>query len=173
MRTRFIAFAAIAGGAAALASAAAGVTEEALVEPVAAEEGTLFPVPDYRGSLGERSFLSGNWREARTHLAERGLQVNVSLAEVYQGVIDGGLDSEWRSGGSAEISLKFDFHKLGLWDGAFLQINGESRWGRSVDLDTGMLIPVNSDALYPEPGEEGLVIPSIVFTQFLSERFAS
>ena len=49
---------------------------------------------------------------------------------------------------------------------------GETYFGDHANGRTGTLMPVNNDALYPFNGEEITAMPSVVFTQFLSDRFA-
>lgn len=155
----------------AFAGPSAESTDPPAAEPAA--DATLFPIPDYTGSLWERSALLGDWGGVRTALAERGIQVELALTSIYQGVADGGReDDSWEFSHSADYRLKLDFEKLGLWKGGFLQVNAESRFGEHVNGRTGVLLPVNNDALYPLDGDDGTAVPSIVFTQFLAERFA-
>ena len=140
-------------------------TDPPAAEPAA--DATLFPIPDYPGSLWERSALLGDWGGVRTALAERGIQVELALTSIYQGVADGGReDDSWEFSHSADYRLKLDFEKLGLWKGGFLQVNAESRFGEHVNGRTGVLLPVNNDALYPLDGDDGTAVPSIVFGLF-------
>jgi porin len=153
--------------------ATAGEPMSVPVSEAPAADATLFPIPDYTGSLSERSALLGDWGGARTALALRGLQLELSLTSIYQGVWDGGRGSDdWDFSHSADYHLKLDFEKMGLWQGGFLQINGESYFGENVNRRTGTLLPVNNDAIWPLPGDDISALPSVVFTQFLSERFA-
>ena len=141
------------------------------VEPPA--DATLFPVPDYTGSLAERSALTGDWGGLRTKLADYGFQAELSMTNIYQGVWDGGRgDDGWEFGASADYVFKFDLEKMGLWRGGFVQVNAETYFGDNVNRRTGTLLPVNSDSLYPNNGEETTAVPSVVLTQFLSDRFA-
>ncbi len=145
---------------------------KAPVTDTAAEDATLFPVPNYTGSLMERSALTGDWGGLRTDLANNGFQLDLAWTQIYQGVMDGGNGNrDWEYGSSIDYIFKFDFAKLGLWEGAFLQINAETYFGNNVNGNTRTLLPVNNDALYPVPGQDITVISSIVYTQFLSERF--
>ena len=71
--------------------------------PEPAADATLFPIPDYSGSIWERSALLGDWGGARTALAERGIQLELSLTSIYQGVWDGGRENDdWEYGASAD-----------------------------------------------------------------------
>jgi carbohydrate-selective porin OprB len=42
-------------------------------------EATLFPIPDYSGSLFKRNTLTGDWGGRRTRLANNGVQVDANL----------------------------------------------------------------------------------------------
>lgn len=142
------------------------------VPDAADADATLFPVPDYTGNLSERSTLTGDWGGARTELANQGVQFDLRLTQIYQGVIEGGNGiSDWENGASADYIFKFDFEKMGLGRGSFLQVNAETYVGEHVNGRTRTLLPVNHNAVYPLPGENISTISSIVFTQFLSERF--
>lgn len=140
--------------------------------PPAAESATLFPVPDYTGSLGKRLHLTGDWGGARTSLAENGFQTKLSFVQVYQGVASGGKDTSPAYGGWVNLELDFDAHKLGLWPGGFLMLRVDANYEEDINGHTGALIPANTTALFPEPGRDTLTLSHVVFTQFLSEKLA-
>ena len=130
------------------------------------------PIPDYSGDLGIRPALTGDWGGSRSSLADKGVQFELSLVETWQGVVDGGLDSGFESVGSLEYGLRLDFQKMGVWPGATLYVRGESRFGNSVNTETGSLVPVNTDALFPVPGEDSSALTDFNLTQFLSPSLA-
>ena len=66
-------------------------------------------------------------------------------------------------------SRSADTQKLGLWRGGFFTVEAEGNFGSDVNLDTGALMPVNSNQFFPIPGREELNIPALRFTQFFSE----
>lgn len=151
---------------------AADQNAAAPANPPAAESATLFPVPDYTGSLGERLRLTGDWGGARTTLAEHGFQTKLSLTQVYQGIADGGKDTRPAYGGWINLELDFDAQKMGLWPGGFLMLRMDANFEDSINPHTGALLPADTNSLFPEPGLETLTLSHVVFTQFLSEKFA-
>lgn len=140
--------------------------------PATAEEDTLFPVPDYSGSFLERPGLTGDWGGARQRLADNGIQLDVTLHQYYQGVVDGGRDRDsWEYNGSLDYRLKIDTQKAGWWPGGFIELHGESYFGDPVNRNTGSLMAVNTDRLLSAPDGNGTYLSHVVITQFLSESF--
>ena len=110
---------------------------------------------------------------ARTAIAEdNGLQFEVDVNQYYLGIWDGGRDESWDYNGSSDYRIKFDSSKSGLWEGGFLEIHGETYWGRSVNQITGAVIPVNTDPALSLPAGNGTYLPHVTYTQFLAENFA-
>ncbi|MCC6143962.1 MAG: hypothetical protein IT368_09160, partial [Candidatus Hydrogenedentes bacterium] len=91
----FVAAFLIAGAMAAAEDATAPAPDDAAAHAAApaAASPTLFPVPDYTGSLSQRLCLTGDWGGARTQLANHGVQARLGLTQVYQGIARGGLDT--------------------------------------------------------------------------------
>jgi porin len=127
--------------------------------------------PAFGGTLASRSKLSGDWLGFRERLRDRGVTLDVDFLSIGQGVNSGGANRNWEYNGEAFFDLNVDSGKLGLWPGGFLRVFAESRFGDSVNLDTGALIPANTAALFPVPGREITTLTSIQFTQFLAEWF--
>mgnify|MGYP001814763824 CR=1 FL=1 len=137
------------------------------------DEATLFPVPQYGGDIVARGALTGDWGGTRTDLAmERGIQIDVDANQYYQGVLSGGLDTGSEYTGTADFRLKLDTAKADLWAGGFLEVHGETYWGQTVNDLTGAALPVNTDPVMSLPAGSGTYLSHVVFTQFLSERFA-
>jgi porin len=139
-------------------------------EPAA--EATLFPIPDYSGDLFTRAALLGDWSGDRTTAADHGVQISVDLNMYHQGVMSGGLIEERESNGTTDYRLRFDSAASGLWPGGFLEVHGESYRGESANFYTGAVVPVNFDPMMSLPAGEGTYLSHVVFTQFLTERFA-
>lgn len=134
---------------------------------------TLFPVPQYGGDLMTREALTGDWGGARTALAEEnGIQFAVDVNHYYQGIWDGGRSRESDYSGSSDYRFKFDTEKAGLFPGGFLEVHGETYWGRSINGFTGAALPVNTDFVLSQPGGPGTYLSHVVYTQFLAENFA-
>ena len=116
--------------------------------------------------------LTGDWGGERTKLAEKGITIDIDSVQSYQGVLDGGTNQSWKYGGSMFYRFKFDFQKMGLWQGAFVDVIAEHQFGEFVNEDTGNLTAVNNDGLFPLPGYHNINVSQVKFTQFLSTSFA-
>jgi porin len=135
----------------------------------------LVPIPDYSGDLASRRFLSGDWGGARTDLANRGLTLDLDWTQWAQGVVSGGERIDWDYGGTFDVAGTFDLMRMGLLPGAMVTFRVESRYGESVNDDSGSLVPVNADAVFPITGSlnEGIVaVTQLSIIQFLSEKLA-
>ena len=135
------------------------------VEPTLAQESSTTP---YSGDLWSRSTLTGDWGGVRNDLAAKGVTVDLSLTQIYQGIVGGGKDDNWKYGGRGNLTVNVDTQKLGLWPGGFLTLEVEGNFNQSVNSQTGALMPVNSNQLYPTPGSENLNVPQVSFMQFFS-----
>jgi porin len=122
----------------------------------------------YSGDLWHRSTLTGDWGGLRNDLAAKGVTVDLSLTQIYQGIVGGGKDDNWKYGGRGNLTVNVDTQKLGLWPGGFLTLEVEGNFNKSVNSQTGALMPVNSNQIYPTPGSENLNVPQVSFMQFFS-----
>ncbi|MHC4647672.1 MAG: carbohydrate porin [Planctomycetota bacterium] len=116
--------------------------------------------------------LTGDWDGHRSKLADDGITVDVDLIQTYQGVVDGGTDRSWEYGGTAEYNFQFDFLKMGLWPGAFVNVRAKQQYGDFVNNNTGAMVAANFQGLLPLPDYDGVAVPQFIFTQFLSESLA-
>lgn len=121
--------------------------------------------------LFDRSKLSGDWSGKRTEFIDDGITINIDAIQTTQGVLHGGLEKDWKYGGSVDYEFKFDFQKMGLWPGAFVDARVEHQFGESINSDTGALLGANTDGMFPLPDYRELTLSKLVFTQFLSETF--
>jgi len=125
----------------------------------------------YSGDLLNRSTLTGDWGGARNELAAKGVTIDLSLTQVEQGVVGGGKDSTWEYGGRGDLTVNADSQKLGLWPGGFMNLEVEGNFSRSVNGNTGALMPVNTNQLFPVPNGDNLNVTALNFAQFLSHNF--
>jgi len=102
----------------------------------------------------------------------------MSLTQAAQGIVHGGKDTGWQyRGGRGDIILNLDSQKLGLWPGAFLNLEAEGNFipednlFKSINGKTGALMFVNSNQIYPTPAGDNFNLPALNFTQFLSPYF--
>lgn len=128
----------------------------------------------YSGNLWDRATLTGDWGGVRNDIADKGVTIDATLTQSWQKAVDGGINKSGEYGGRYNATINMDFKKMGLWEGAFLMIEVEGRYTESsANRNTGALLPVNTSAAFPQPGEGGeqITLPAAVFTQFLSESF--
>ena len=125
----------------------------------------------YSGGFLSRSTLTGDWGGVRNDLATKGATFDASLTQITQGIVGGGKEDLWKYGGRGNITTNVDIQKMGLWAGGFLMMEIEGNFGESVNPQTGALMPVNTNQIFPMPGKNDLNIPALNFTQFFSEYF--
>ncbi|WP_010582114.1 carbohydrate porin [Schlesneria paludicola] len=114
--------------------------------------------------------LSGDWFGSRAVIASRGLTLDFSTTQFYQGATHGGLEQEFQYGGRNDYLMNLDGEKAGLWNGASFMLHGETRYGESGNSLTGALSPVN--LMLSVPLSTGTVtgLTGVKFTQVLSEE---
>ncbi|WP_163338491.1 carbohydrate porin [Desulfopila sp. IMCC35008] len=127
------------------------------------------------GDLSERSFLFDDLGGIRDTLTDHGIYLDMSVTQFLQGNMSGGEDNgDARYNGTADYWLTLDTGKAGLWSGGAVFLHAESSWqaDKSINSDTGNLLPPNFDATMPTPGEnEGLVLPELYLVQALPADF--
>ena len=131
----------------------------------------LPPASPFAGSLFERPKLTGNWLGLRDGLALNGVALDVSNTNFYQGVASGGVNETFEYSGRGDYYLNVDGQKAGLWAGSFLTLHGETRWGDTINRDTGAIMPANVGMLFPQPNGTATALTAVKFTQALSESF--
>lgn len=128
----------------------------------------------YSGELGFRSTLTGDWGGARNYLANKGVIFDLTLTQIFQGILGGGKSEGAEWGARGDLTITVDTQKLGLWPGGFLTLEFEGNVSTeppiadSVNGQTGALMPVNTNQLFPIPNGNNLKIPAWNFAQFLS-----
>lgn len=127
-------------------------------------------VSPYAGSLWERPVLLGDLGGWRGELAADGYTFNVSSTQFYQGVTNGGVRQNFQYAGRNDYYLNVDGEKAGLWQGFFVTLHGETRYGDTVNLDTGAIMPTNTGMLFPTPSGSVTALTAVKFTQALSEN---
>jgi porin len=128
----------------------------------------------YSGELGYRSTLTGDWGGARNCLSNKGVIFDLTLTQVFQGILGGGKTHPANWGSRGDLTITVDTQKLGLWPGGFLtleaegNVSTESHFFDSVNGQTGALMPVNSNQLYPKANGNNLNMSAWNVAQFLS-----
>ena len=129
-------------------------------------------VPEtWGGDFWSRPRLTGSWGGLRDELGKKGIVLDVDLLLTPQGVLTGGRDTGAEFWGNADYTLNVDTGKLGLWPGGFLKVSADSGFGNNVYRDSGALVPVNTPALIPAPGDQTTSLTNATFMQFLSPKF--
>ena len=135
------------------------------IAPAMAQTSSTAP---YSGDIWHRSTLTGDWWGVRNDLAAKGITFDMSLTQVYQGIVSGGKDDAWKYGGRGDLTFNLDTQKLGLWPGGFFKVEVEGNFTNSVNGLTGALNPVNTNQIFPMPTGDNLNVPNVSFMQFFS-----
>lgn len=128
--------------------------------------------PEFGGPWYARSRMTGDWGGARSELAENGVTFDLYATQFYQGVTSGGRARDWEYGGKLDYLFNVDGGKLGLWQGLFVNLHAETRFGDSVNNIDGLLLPANIAMALPAPDEDITALTGVKITQALSENFA-
>lgn len=116
----------------------------------------------------ERDTLTGDWGGGRTWLGERGIVLRPRLTQFAQGMPSGDGDHDFVYGGKADLLLRADLGKLGLWNGLSLTVQGEYNFGESVEGEGGTITLVNTALSFPGlEGADRFDLSSV----FLGQRF--
>jgi porin len=139
----------------------------------AGESGNLFPVPapDYSGSIASRQNLAGDFGGLRTQMAEKGVYVFADAMVAYQNILEGGITEKDETGGSADLDLRMDVAKMGLWKGGFIRLFAEAQFGDFINSHAGAMAAVNTDGLFPLADENKTTLTSAAYYHCLSENF--
>jgi len=150
-----------------------GETDAADPKSPTAPENSPFPLKDYSGDFWTMPNLLGDWGGERNELAKKGITFEVDLTQVFQGNARGGKSTSgaWGYSGSADYWLKIDTQRMGLWPGGLITIHGETIFGNSPFGSVGSILPVNLDALLPQPNPGLTTLSDVYLTQFFSEKF--
>ncbi len=102
-------------------------------------------------------------------LTGHGVNFDLTLSQFYQGVTSGGADTNSEYGGKVDDRLDVDGHKLfGLWEGLFVNLHAEMRFGNDISADAGAFALPNAALLYPLPGDyHGTNITGLTLAQVL------
>ena len=115
--------------------------------------------------------VTGSWFGVRDALFDEGIDLRTNLSQFYQGVTGGGLRRSFPYG------LKFDYfgtiegEKLVGWEGLFINLHGESRFGQSINGNVGSLVPANFALEFPRPTGSASALTNMQVEQFLGSDF--
>ena len=96
-----------------------------------------------------RETLTDDWFGAGSTLREHGVNLTGSLAQFHQGLAAGEGANDWEYGGKADLFLRLDGGKLGLWQGFGVSAHGELNYGHAASSAGGTVVPNNMALLFP------------------------
>lgn len=161
----------------AFASAGAQAQEDKAQAEAAAEASQgLLPIPDYKGTILERSFLTGDWNGTRTDWANHGVQLGLETLSWGGSVVDGGIRDDDEYGTNITYKMKFDLMRAGILPGALIDIRAESRFGDNINPNAGTAVPNFTASLVPVDYDNldksaEFAVTNLTYTQFLAEWF--
>jgi porin len=141
-----------------------------MVLPSQAEEEAAANTKSF--DLWDRSTMTGDWGGLRTEWAKKGVTFDMSLTQTGMSVISGGTHHGWEYSGRGDLTLNIDTQKLGLWPGGHITVEVEGNYNRSINLEPGAMLPVNTNQIFPMMGRHELNIPNVSIMQFFSPNFA-
>ena len=128
----------------------------------------LIPHLDYRGDLLSRPALIGDCGGLRQQLMDKGLRFDINLTQTLQDNVAGGKEEGLTYQEGFDFGFRLDTGHAGLWPGGLLVARGEARYGKSNNLKTGALMPVNTDSLFPVPEDDVVALSELYYMQFLT-----
>ena len=134
--------------------------------PVAAQPAQDPPAPKPAAqSIWSSEGLTGDWGGARTDMNNKGVELELALYQLYQGVASGGLDDSSEYFGTFQTVLKSDLGKMTGWNFWSVEFKTETRFGGPLPGGSGSINPVNTAALSPKPDGEVFAITALNATR--------
>jgi porin len=115
--------------------------------------------------------VTGDWFGMRDALFDEGIDLRTNFSQFYQGVTGGGLHQAFSYGLKFDYFGTIEFEKLIGWQGLFVNLHGESRFGQSVNANVGSMIPANFALEFPKPTGSASALTNMTVEQFLGENF--
>lgn len=121
-------------------------------------------------NLRESPNLLGDFGGRRSCLADQGITYQGFLTQFYQGAAAGGNEQRFSYGGKFDNFLILDGQKMGLWQGLFVNMHAETRFGEDANRDAVGFAPVNANMLWPSLTQT-TALSGLTVTQALSEEW--
>jgi porin len=133
------------------------------------------PVPEYGGCWFRRPKLSGDWCGVRQRWAQKGVFLDLDWTQAAQGVIDGGREERWAHLSNLDLRATLDLTRMRAVPGALVTLRAQSRFGDTVNGDSGLLLPVHTYGYFPytETLDEDvpIALTELNWLQMVSEEF--
>ncbi len=105
--------------------------------------------------FSQRDTLTNNWLGLGDQLSEQGITASLSLTQIYQTNLTGGLSTHRHSGrytGSYDLEVEFDLERLFNLSGGLVYIGVEGSWSDGLDDSSiGSIFGINADAAGNRP----------------------
>lgn len=125
----------------------------------------------YRLGLDRRIAATGDWFGMRSILADDGLLFYADSALYYQGVTTGGLREKFHFYGHNDYVALGIGKKLGLWDGFFFKVRGETRYGENAaNFDAGAILAPALGGSIPVPDQQITALTELLLIQRIGKR---
>jgi porin len=148
----------------ALTPAIHGVEQQEPAAPAAAAEAEAATTEQ---DLFEQEELTGDWGGTRAQWKDKGFELDFSVTQFFQGVVDGGIETGSEYNGTAQATLEFDLGKLVGFKFWSAEVKGELRFGGPLLGGTGTVSPVNTAALIPAADGEVASLTALNLTRLI------
>ncbi len=104
-------------------------------------------------SAAERPAALQSLEEFKSHLTQRGITLDASVTQFYQGIVSGDGSKSWQYGGKGDLFATFDGAKIGLWRGLYVNVHQEWLYGEDANaLGDGSILALNTAMTFPRFG---------------------
>jgi len=116
-------------------------------------EGTKSENTEQTGNICQQETLTNGFFGLNDNLSDIGIELGISVTQIYQQNVHGGLSTHRRAGrysGSYDLELTADMQKLLDIEGATVYVHTEGWWPKSEGIDgpsVGSIFGVNGDAM--------------------------
>lgn len=116
--------------------------------------------------------MTGDCCGLKGGLAESGITSQFDVINYYMGVTDGGAEQQFTYSGHGDYVFNIDGTKAYGIEGSSIKIRAEHRFGTSIGPSSGVFLAPTVNTDLPTLETDHLYLTNVVFTQFLSPRFA-
>ena len=123
-------------------------------------------------TIFDQPTLTGNWGGARDQLADRGVTLDLSLTQFFQGAAVGGALDGYQYGGKFDLYFNVDAEKALKWHGLSLVAHFETRYGEDVNNTDGLFTFGNFNMAFPTFAEGSSGVTSLKLMQQVGNNFS-
>ena len=120
---------------------------------------------------GEQSSVTEPLDDFKSQFSQRGIAIEGSLTQFYQGIVSGDGKKAGQYGGKGDLFATIDGAKVGLWKGFYVNVHQEWLYGEDANaLGDGSVLALNTAMTFPRFGGYDRDT-SINITQAFGDRF--